>query len=325
MPRWSRARRRPRSGQTVQLMTPHRQGPGVPHGVLVGLEDGLFPSQKSAEEPGRLEEERRLAYVGITRAREQLVISYAESRRLHGSETYARPSRFLPRSRVNCSTRCDRALQVSRPWSGGGPRTAAASGCRRSCVPGPARAPRQLRRRRVVDVEGGGAHPAMQGQLRGRQGSKWLVLATPTCSRPEPRRRGSGTLPQGAGRQDRTNMRGVDDEAFCTFDLPIRQRRFWPTPPTAALSRRRGYGRADYADGLARQIRQRLHAGRGDYAESAALTTNDQAGELTLGYCFRSARRRAVLRGCRRGGQRLRARAQAPAQFRSGVSARGRC
>ncbi|MGH8123171.1 MAG: 3'-5' exonuclease, partial [Rudaea sp.] len=51
---------------------------------LVGLEDGLFPSQKSLDEPGRLEEERRLAYVGITRARETLVLSYAESRRLHG-------------------------------------------------------------------------------------------------------------------------------------------------------------------------------------------------------------------------------------------------
>ena len=49
----------------------------------------------SVEEPGRLEEERRLAYVGITRAQQKLLITYAESRRLHGSETYNTPSRFV--------------------------------------------------------------------------------------------------------------------------------------------------------------------------------------------------------------------------------------
>ncbi|HET7062661.1 MAG TPA: 3'-5' exonuclease, partial [Rudaea sp.] len=78
----------------VQLMTLHSaKGLEFPLVFLVGLEDGLFPSQKSLDEPGRLEEERRLAYVGITRARETLILSYAESRRLHGMETYNRPSR----------------------------------------------------------------------------------------------------------------------------------------------------------------------------------------------------------------------------------------
>ncbi|MGH8091621.1 MAG: DNA helicase II, partial [Rudaea sp.] len=80
----------------VQLMTLHSaKGLEFPVVFLAGLEDGLFPSQKSLDEPGRLEEERRLAYVGITRARQTLILSYAESRRLHGSETYNRPSRFL--------------------------------------------------------------------------------------------------------------------------------------------------------------------------------------------------------------------------------------
>jgi len=62
---------------------------------MAGLEEGLFPHQKSTEEPGRLSEERRLAYVGMTRAMELLYLSYAESRRLHGQTLFGRPSRFV--------------------------------------------------------------------------------------------------------------------------------------------------------------------------------------------------------------------------------------
>ena len=60
-----------------------------------GMEEGLFPHSMSADDPERLEEERRLCYVGMTRAMQQLYLSHAESRRLHGSETYPLPSRFL--------------------------------------------------------------------------------------------------------------------------------------------------------------------------------------------------------------------------------------
>src|SRR4051812_13411315 len=104
----------------VQLMTLHSaKGLEFPLVFLVGLEDGLFPSQKSTEEPGRLEEERRLAYVGITRARQTLVLSYAESRRLHGAETYNRPSRFLHELPRELLHEVRPRVQVTRPLYAG--------------------------------------------------------------------------------------------------------------------------------------------------------------------------------------------------------------
>ena len=81
---------------SVQLMTLHSaKGLEFPLVFLAGMEENLFPHRMSMEEPGRLEEERRLCYVGITRAMEKLMITYAESRRLHGSETFNTPSRFI--------------------------------------------------------------------------------------------------------------------------------------------------------------------------------------------------------------------------------------
>ena len=82
--------------ECVQLMSLHSaKGLEFPLVFLSGLEEGLFPHQRSIDEPGKLEEERRLCYVGMTRAMEKLVISYAEIRRLHGREIYTQPSRFL--------------------------------------------------------------------------------------------------------------------------------------------------------------------------------------------------------------------------------------
>lgn len=81
---------------SVQLMTLHSaKGLEFPMVFLAGMEENLFPHRMSLEEPGRLEEERRLCYVGITRAMEKLTMTYAESRRLHGSETFNAPSRFV--------------------------------------------------------------------------------------------------------------------------------------------------------------------------------------------------------------------------------------
>ncbi|MBL4743765.1 MAG: DNA helicase II [Cycloclasticus sp.] len=80
----------------VQLMTLHSaKGLEFPLVFMTGMEEGLFPSHRSVDDVSKLEEERRLAYVGITRAKEQLYLTYAESRRLHGQENYPMPSRFI--------------------------------------------------------------------------------------------------------------------------------------------------------------------------------------------------------------------------------------
>ncbi|MCA0228610.1 UvrD-helicase domain-containing protein [Patescibacteria group bacterium] len=84
-------------GNKVTLMTLHAaKGLEFPVVFMVGMEDGLFPSQRALEEgPRQLEEERRLCYVGMTRAREELYLLYAQSRLQFGSRGYAMPSRFL--------------------------------------------------------------------------------------------------------------------------------------------------------------------------------------------------------------------------------------
>ena len=84
------------SDDCVQLMTLHSaKGLEFDLVFVVGLEEGLFPSLQSIEDAGRLEEERRLCYVGITRAKYKLFLTHAETRRLYGKESYPRPSRFL--------------------------------------------------------------------------------------------------------------------------------------------------------------------------------------------------------------------------------------
>ncbi|MES2489109.1 MAG: 3'-5' exonuclease, partial [Pseudomonadota bacterium] len=114
----------------VQLMTLHAaKGLEFPVVFLVGLENGLFPSQRTMDE-GNLEEERRLCYVGITRARERLYISYAEMRRLHGQEQINLPSMFLKEIPPECVSETRPRAGIVRPafaarsntssWSGGG-------------------------------------------------------------------------------------------------------------------------------------------------------------------------------------------------------------
>jgi DNA helicase-2/ATP-dependent DNA helicase PcrA len=80
----------------VQLMTMHSaKGLEFPLVFMVGMEEGLFPSQRSLEEEGKLEEERRLCYVGITRAKQTLAMTYCGKRKQYGEMIDCSPSRFL--------------------------------------------------------------------------------------------------------------------------------------------------------------------------------------------------------------------------------------
>lgn len=100
----------------VQLMTLHSaKGLEFPCVFIAGMEENLFPHKMSAEDPDRLEEERRLCYVGITRAMEKLTISYAESRRLHGSENFNKVSRFIKEIPPECIHEIRLKTEVKRP------------------------------------------------------------------------------------------------------------------------------------------------------------------------------------------------------------------
>ena len=100
----------------VQLMTMHSaKGLEFPLVFIAGLEEGMFPSQQSVEEIGRLEEERRLCYVGMTRAMSKLYLCHAESRRLYGQEKFHKASRFLRELPEDCIEEIRMQSQVKRP------------------------------------------------------------------------------------------------------------------------------------------------------------------------------------------------------------------
>lgn len=102
----------------VQLMTLHAaKGLEFPMVFLVGAEEELFPHRMSLDSSGGLEEERRLAYVGITRAMEHLTISYAESRRLNGRDHFGLLSRFVKEIPSECIEEVRLESQISRPFA----------------------------------------------------------------------------------------------------------------------------------------------------------------------------------------------------------------
>ena len=163
---------------SIQLMTLHSaKGLEFPLVFLVGMEDGLFPSARSLEESGRLEEERRLAYVGITRARQKLVLTYAESRRIHGQDNYNLPSRFLREIPKELLNEVRPKVQVSRPASLGASRSSAHAPLEAPAIAlGAAVSHPKFGEGVVTDFEGSGGHARIQVEF-GEAGSKWLVLA----------------------------------------------------------------------------------------------------------------------------------------------------
>ncbi|WEN15186.1 3'-5' exonuclease [Rhodanobacter sp. AS-Z3] len=162
----------------VQLMTLHSaKGLEFPVVFLVGMEEGLFPSQRSVDDEGRLEEERRLAYVGITRARERLIVTHAESRRMHGTEMLARPSRFLSEMPAELIDEVRPRVNVTRPMYAGRPRETSSS--LEETLPvklGQRVSHPSFGEGVVVSAEGSGAHTRLQINFEG-VGSKWLVAA----------------------------------------------------------------------------------------------------------------------------------------------------
>ncbi len=159
----------------VQLMTLHSaKGLEFDTVFLCGLEDGLFPHERSLEEPGALEEERRLCYVGMTRAMRRLYLCHAETRRLRGMESYALPSRFLDEIPPEL---------IEDVRLGGGPRKAGAPARGAAALAGlPAgfRLGQRVRHAKfgdgvVLNHEGSGPAARLEVNFEGH-GSKWLVL-----------------------------------------------------------------------------------------------------------------------------------------------------
>ena len=163
---------------SVQLMTLHSaKGLEFPLVFLAGMEEGLFPHKMSLEEPGRLEEERRLAYVGITRAMRRLVMSYAETRRLYGSETYNKVSRFVREVPDGLIQEVRLSNAVKQPFAG-----SRASPFAQAPIPETTFSLGQPVRHAlfgegvILNYEGSGAHARVQVNFKS-EGSKWLMVS----------------------------------------------------------------------------------------------------------------------------------------------------
>ena len=164
------------SEDCVQLMTLHSaKGLEFKQVFLVGLEEGLFPSQQSVDDTGRLEEERRLCYVGMTRAMQQLYLTYAESRRLYGRETYPRPSRFLREIPAELLQEVRMRATISRPVNAVQAKSAKFQ-TQGSYKLGQRVSHAKFGEGVVLQIEGEGAQERVQINFKSA-GVKWLMLA----------------------------------------------------------------------------------------------------------------------------------------------------
>ena len=162
------------NGHAITLMTLHSaKGLEFPLVFLCGLEDGLFPHQRSLTDADSLEEERRLCYVGLPRAQQQIYLTYAEQRRLYGKDNYGTPSRFIQEIPEELLEEVRPSLSVSRPIY----KPLRSQKLDSSAM----RLGQRVRHSRfgdgvVLNSEGSGSHARVQVNFE-KAGTKWLVLA----------------------------------------------------------------------------------------------------------------------------------------------------
>ena len=166
----------------VQLMTLHSaKGLEFPLVFLAGMEEGLFPHRMSMDKIASLEEERRLCYVGITRAKSKLYLTHAESRRLHGEVNLCRPSRFIkeiPKQLID-EIRLKTTVSRTKVHRRNGMRDSLSSGAE---IPqteislGQRVAHGKFGEGVVLNYEGQGSNARVQVNFDAA-GSKWLVLS----------------------------------------------------------------------------------------------------------------------------------------------------
>jgi DNA helicase-2/ATP-dependent DNA helicase PcrA len=141
---------------------------------ITGLEQGLFPHENAAQERDGLEEERRLMYVAVTRARHRLYLTHAQTRMLHGQTRYCLVSAFVDELPANLMRQINRAAAVARPLAAPAARPSPA-------IDGGLRIGQSVRHARfgvgvIVASEGAGPEARVQVNF-GSAGSKWLALA----------------------------------------------------------------------------------------------------------------------------------------------------
>lgn len=165
----------------VQLMTMHSaKGLEFPLVFMCGMEDGLFPHQRSVADPRGLEEERRLCYVGITRAMRTLYITHAERRRLHGMDNFSQPSRFIAEipdehiEEIRPRVRVSRPVRASRPTQQR--RTPIVAGREMGVRLGQRVRHKKFGEGVILNCEGQGAHARVEVNFEAA-GTKWLVLS----------------------------------------------------------------------------------------------------------------------------------------------------
>jgi len=159
----------------VHLMTLHSaKGLEFPSIYLVGMEEGLFPHQRSSDDLKQLEEERRLCYVGITRAKKILTLTYTQYRRLHGSDYYPQPSRFI--NEIPAELLCEIRLGGSVTEALFRNEETKSSGKDGQLTLGQRVSHAKFGEGVILNLEGNGSHMRIQVNFE-KAGSKWLVAS----------------------------------------------------------------------------------------------------------------------------------------------------